>query len=379
MSSKKEVIILCFTWNASGLRICEKNSIQDVENERKGLKGFLFNQKDCERPEFFEYIRELIKQNKANLIAITTQDEDIKGSYFHSKFLPNTLSELNYILLKSKELNNVGDLPSGVNNHPDYKTSGSVLRSSIYIRNDDYKTVRQDEIVLDTKFKNKGQISLTYDYDGRKIGAIGSYVNLYGRKMLFIAVDLPENKIYETYPKYSKRELINASNTMALINIIHRLYEIYSVNDKLINQYKADYIILYGSMNFNIYSDDIIDDLNSFYKKKSSLIQKDDLSTLIKNQNEPYYLFKEGVKGKGPEFLPTWKMSNRRISGCSFEDNKDSKYNFCYTDSNKEIGWHDRILYFSKYNNLDCRFYQPFEFSTKSDHVGVWSGFIITD
>ena len=99
--------IMCFTWNASGLRICETLSQDKADSSRKGFK--LTKRADCVAPDFFLGIRDLIIQKQPTLVVMTTEDENNKDTYFHSELLPHEMSEHGYTLLKRDVLDNIGE------------------------------------------------------------------------------------------------------------------------------------------------------------------------------------------------------------------------------------------------------------------------------
>src|SRR5437870_2559584 len=125
--------IMCFSWNAAGLKLCETMSQYKATESRSGIRGLF--KSNCLAPDFFEDIRAMIDNKKPNLVVMSTQNEDSKDTYFHSNFLPNQMPEISYTLLKRDKLDDVGEInPNPKVKLPTGPQSGSALRISIYVR-----------------------------------------------------------------------------------------------------------------------------------------------------------------------------------------------------------------------------------------------------
>ena len=64
--------IMIFSWNTSGLRLCETTNQDKANSARQGFKAFVTMKKPCVAPDFFEDIRTIISQEKNNLVVMST-------------------------------------------------------------------------------------------------------------------------------------------------------------------------------------------------------------------------------------------------------------------------------------------------------------------
>lgn len=366
--------IMCFTWNAAGLRLCETMSQVKADTARSGLRG-VFKTK-CITPDFFRNITDTIDTEKPGLLVITTQGEDSTDSYFHSTFLPYWLSEINYDLLKRDKLSDVGEkittkLITGI-------PSGTALRMSVYSRNDLIKDFKAQERALDKLVGNDGQLNGRFTDAGRNAGAICSYVwhPKYG-KFAFIAAHLPsginvldvQGTNFDTY-----RSSIKAANTLALNNFSDHFVGSLPTNAK------PDHIFLLGDLNY-----DIVIPGQSNINILQVAIDTANISRLISNdelqeakKHVPFLKdFKEGTNGIGPLFVPTWRLKRDRPDSCS-----KTVTTSCFETPSEKIGgvaWHDRILYKDSANSLyviDCLTYDRVDI--KNMHYSTHAGAIGT-
>lgn len=348
--------IMTFAWNASGLRLCETMSQEKADSTRNRI----FNlRKDCIAPNFFEVIRDIITDKQPNLVVMSSEDEDVDNTYFHSELLLKAMPEIGYSLLKKNKLSDVGEVASGVRlgNIPSGEPSGSALRISIYARNDTLQFLRIEERRLNKFFGNKGQKKLKYSQgqgiSRRKSGAIASYVwhEIYG-KFVFIATDIPSGvdilnigKRFD-YEKY--RAASKSANTLFLITLLDKMI------DSVKEEYKPDHIFLMGDLNYDIVVprkpinelvSDIIKDVSA--RNFKNLQQYDELKQNL--ETIPLNGFKEGVSNEGPLFMPTWRLARGRSDKCVPGPNNEINAG-CFAPPNYGllgggIGWHDRILY----------------------------------
>lgn len=349
--------IMCFTWNASGLRLCETLS-QDKANLSR--KGFFVTKKPCLTPNFFEEIRIAINTRQPGLVVMSTQDEDSNDTYFHSKLLPNSMTEIGYSLLKRDKLDGVGEAASGVvlTRVPTGTPSGSALRISIYARNEIIKDLHVENIhqkgILNFFSRNNKAVSTkTTCVQGNRIsGAIATYVwhDMYG-KFVFIATHLPSGvkplRIRKDLDYQSYRAASKSANNICLIKLYNEF--ITSISQDL----RPDHIFLLGDLNYDIVIPDkrnveIISELasNLSAAKLKSLQKFDELNKAM--EDVPLNGFKEGVSAEGPLFMPTWRLARGRRDACSPSDNINSVQTSCFGAPNDElgsVGWHDRILY----------------------------------
>jgi hypothetical protein len=141
MTAPVSPIIACFSWNSRGVRMCK------TAKSERGYFDKLFNGK-CDDPTFInKFIETYVEVTgaEANIVAISTEDENKSNSYFHSTYLPTLLSQFD--LYKTTETYNVGELYSILINGGLGKDSVSTgvptstaLRLSVYVRkaNSDY-------------------------------------------------------------------------------------------------------------------------------------------------------------------------------------------------------------------------------------------------
>ena len=374
--------IVCFSWNASGLRICESASQFDADKKRTGFRGLL--KKPCIAPDFFENIRTYIKDKNPGVVVMTTQDEDEKDTYFHSDFLPMSMREIGYSLLKRDKMDGIGEKaskgPVTTSEIPTGLPSGSALRSSIYVRNNELESFKFGERKI-SKFFSDGQLEHSLNHFGRVSGAIASYLwhQKYGR-IVFIATHLPSGSEAlkvgrgENYEVYRVASV--ASNTLCLIDIMKKF-----ITD-IPKDYKPEHIFLMGDLNYDIvFSDKSTSDLINEISKASSMDKYRNNDELYKNIKEiPLKGFKEGINDNGPQFKPTCRLSRSRGEESSNE--ASSIPSSCFESSDLGIGWHDRILYRDLDNTnykIKCNSYSRLDVKNmqKSTHAGVLGHFTI--
>lgn len=345
--------IMCFSWNASGLRLCESMSQLQADKARTGLRGFL--SKPCIAPDFFEDIRSNIRDKQPALVVMSTEDEDKSDTYFHSDLLQKLMPEIGYNLLKRDQKYGVGAVPAGIPqvNVPSGNPSGSALRISIYARDDVFPSFENNEKELNYFFGNNGQLEATCPLGNKSAGAIASYVthDVFG-KFVFITVDFPGGidslKIGRGLDYASYRVVATSSNNICLSSLINKFI------DSLPVEAKPDHIFLLGDLGFDIvvpnrHNIDVITELsNNLTAIKLKDLQKYDELTNSKNYNSPLSGFKEGVSNEGPLFMPTWRLARGRPNECSPNRDTTKISTTCFENVANDaggIGWHDRILY----------------------------------
>jgi hypothetical protein len=388
MEQDPKLNIIVFSWNANNLRICETMNQLKANEARKGLLNIF--SKPCLAPDFFENMRDIIKNKKANIVVVSTQSEDNSNSYFHSDLLYSQMLELKYVLLKRYKLENVGQLDSGL--PYDTPVTGSIshaaLRMSIFILESDVPYLTLDEPMLSKSYGNYGQVTHTFSQVGRKFGAIGAYVNhsVYGR-FLFVALDLPLDMTAARITNPAEYEFFRATvvtgNNLFLLQVI----------DKFVNKVdvktRPQHIFLLGDMNYDIVIPnktnlEIVTDLTS--GSLLANIERFMLSDeLTQNKNKlPARGFSEGVSNKGPMFAPTWRLrKNRSPDECDgFGDGKSmSKECFNYEKDNlSAVGWHNRILYRDiqdSINGIFCEAYNRLDVgnTVMTDNAAVFGFF----
>lgn len=346
--------IMCFSWNASGLRLCETMSQSKADEARIGFKAFLTRKQPCIAPDFFEEIRASINLRKPSIVVMTTQDESNNGTYFHSNLLPLSMPEIGYSFLKRDKLSGIGESASDVPYQivPSGRPSGSALRISIYVKNNIVNEFHSSESFLSNFFGNNGQTDAICDQGDRVSGAIASYVNhyIYG-KFAFVALHLPAGmsslKVGKDLDYLSYRAASKATNSLCLLKLYNQLIS------SLSPESRPDHIFLLGDFNYDIVipgkkNIEIISELtaNISAPKLKDLQRYDELKRAM--EDVPLLGFKEGVSAEGPLFLPTWRLARGRTDTCSPPPNVTTISPTCFGDPNEElggIGWHDRILY----------------------------------
>lgn len=341
--------IVCFSWNADGLRLCETLSQAKADSARTGFRGFITQRQPCVVPDFFEGIRDIIRNKRPGLIVIVTEDEAATDTYFHAEFLPRAMTEMNYTLLKRNKLEGVSQPNKGriITGNP----KDGALRVSIYAQNSVYYQFRAEEKDLNKFFGDDGQVTETCKQENQKSGAIASYVwhETYG-KFVFIATHLAtganelgtsKNLTYDQY-----RVTIRAVNAICLVNLLSKFV------DNLANNQKPNHVFLLGDLNYDIVipnktDAEVVKDISQMSGAGTfkSLQQYDELKNALKEA--PLNDFKEGISNEGPTFLPTWRLAKRRDDSCIMEDGAKISTG-CFSgvgDHSGGVGWHDRILY----------------------------------
>ena len=345
--------IMCFSWNASGLRLCETMSQSKADESRKGFRAFISMKQPCISPDFFEGIRDIIREKQPGLVVMVTEDEDKSDTYFHSDLLPTAMPEIGYGLLKRDKLQGVGEVASKVPQIkvPTGKPSGSALRISIYAKNDYLSGFKSEEKVIKKFFGNDGQVESTCRAGDRISGAIASYVwhETYG-KFVFIAVNLPSGsdslKVGKGLDYATYRSAIKSANNICLISLLNKFV------GSVPTESKPDHIFLLGDMNYDIVvpnktNMEVVSELaaNISASKIKELQTSDELKGAL---GEALSGFKEGVSGEGPLFMPTWRLARNRPDNCVPAADSTKIDITCFGEPNESlggIGWHDRILY----------------------------------
>ena len=345
---------MCFSWNASGLRLCETMSQSKADDARKGFRAFVTRKQPCISPDFFEGIRDIIRNRRPSLVVMVTEDEDKSDTYFHSDLLPSAMPEIGYGLLKRDKLEGVGEVASKAIQVkvPTGRPSGSALRMSIYARNEVLPSLRAEEKLIKKFFGNNGQVGSTCRQGDRVSGAIAAYVwhETYG-KFVFIATNLPAGadalKVGKGLDYLSYRAASKSANSLCLITLLNKFV------DGLAQETKPDHVFLLGDMNYDIVvpnkkNVEVISELaaNISASKLKELQISDELRVAM---NElPLSGFKEGVSNEGPLFMPTWRLARGRPASCSPGADTTKVDITCFGSPDQAlggIGWHDRILY----------------------------------
>lgn len=90
--------ILCFCWNTDNIPLCG-----EYLNDKS--PNIVYPNK-CYNPLFFDAIHMHILKYQPEIVVISTENEPISGSLFHSSFLPNMMSKLGYKLIVTDSYEN---------------------------------------------------------------------------------------------------------------------------------------------------------------------------------------------------------------------------------------------------------------------------------
>jgi hypothetical protein len=374
------VSIMCFSWNADGLRLCETLSQSEANNNRSGLGGLLSFKKPCVVPNFMNEMQTKIQQKNPTLVVMVTENEDANGTYFHANILPFMMKDVGYTFLIRNKLEGVGEVASGYvqKDIPTGTPSGSAIRISIFVRNDSYNSF----------YNGIGHEEITFKQPGKVIGSTVIYLKhiTYG-KFAFIALDIPSGTSYMNIgsglPYSTYRAATKSANTLCLINVLNKFV------DSLKNVAEVpNYVFLLGDFNYdiNVSGRNNADILSSILTDPSlqKLKELQNYDELKKAKTEiPLIDFKEGVNDEGPVFLPTWKLTRDRTDACvPSQNNKIGIECFGKRDEQlKGFGWRDRILYKTTPSNdvtgsnylIRCDSYERVDIGNmhKSTHAGV--------
>jgi len=140
--------ILCFSWNSDKTPLCE-GYLKNKTSQKISKSGGVFTKpSDCYNPIFFDSILEEIERYDPAIVVITTENDPVNGSYFHSDFLPimmksiepyDRTGEKNYRLLirdKYVDDDNTNALRMSIYVKQNNTTIRSVELSKGYIFND---------------------------------------------------------------------------------------------------------------------------------------------------------------------------------------------------------------------------------------------------
>lgn len=323
----KDLRVLVVSWNTEGLSLCESNNERTVLNNR----GFLRLRGPCERPTFFENIRDKIKESRADLVVVSTQHEK-ESSYFHSDYLPMALGELNFIKVKVEPYKYVDKY-------------GSTLRMSIYAYSD----------------LNPKVLSVRYQFRTIMGGAIVSFLQILDKEFAFIAVQTaglaPVYVETEGVDITDHDSLTAAQTAVELIQLVTRtVHKRHVVNYWFFGDFGTSVVI--PGYDFNT----IVTSIQ--YNGTGNWVDFDTMS-LIK-QFPSLSLLQEGLTtGAGtatgkPGFGPIFPLSPKRGRDCL----GDKMESTCFVHLADRVGWPNRILYTG---NVACTQYNRFNSGSIAD------------
>lgn len=374
--------IVIFSWNATGLRICETISQARADASRGKILSFFGIKKPCIAPDFFEVLRTEINVKKPIFAVFVTEDEDATKTYFHAELLPHAMGDIGYALLKRHVLENVGGVPSGAvyEDAITGRPSGSALRLSIYVPQTSFDAMKESQNLLSRAIPNDGEFSPVRKSGTRVMGGLVSHVwhPNYGR-FAFVSCSFPEgieahnvgrSLTYEAY-----RETIKASNKLAMIAILEEGI------GNLPPNVRPEYTFIVGDLCYDIIDPNNRPMANQIKDTPATLRKLDELSVIIEKKEIPFGDFNEGVNGQGPQFAPTFRLKRGRGDDCNNDEQIPREG--CLAKSGYEytpFGWHDRILHTNftdMPNQIRCVSYKRLDVGNihQSTHAGVYGNF----
>ena len=357
--------ILCFSWNAGGLRLCETTLQSEADKPQTGFGAFFSPKEKCLASNFITDIEDIITQRNPSIVVIVTEEEAADYSFFHARALPSSLSKIKYSLVQREQNYQISKhkLEHIVTGTP-YDTA---LRMSIYARNDAIGDLTIHEMDSD-------EITIF----ARRSGALCAYIEhpIYGN-FAFVAVALGAGN-NPNLNNHTFRSMVKSINNLSLISIMKKF--ILDIDPS----YPLHHIFMMGDFNYSTIapnegnSYDLIDYLttssDSNINKLSTLRNYDELTLALNDSiNTPILSgFIEGVDGNGPLFMPSWKLRRERNKSC--EEDLQSCFNY-YEPDEQDFGWHDRILYknLQPDHTITCIEYNSIDVKSmhRSDHASI--------
>ena len=356
--------VMCFSWNAGGIKFCDTTSQEEADKALSKFKRFFQGQ--CIVPDFFIDIQNNIERYLPGITVFSTQDESYYSSYFHSKVLPQQMPLINYSLLKRKTII--------------LGSNDETMRVSIYVRGDLLNDFKFGEGIIKNRSLDDEWIE---SYEEKSEGALGSYIlhPTYGI-ILFITIILTPigGDIRRGFTRESLRAYAKAHNNRQLIDILD--YFVDSIPDDI----RPDHVFILGDLAYDIIipnktNQQILTQYATNVSKISEMVKYYELTQALKEF--PLLGFKEGVGGKGPSFLPTWKLKRGRTSRCEPSTNNKIISKYCFESPHQiigGIGFHDRVLYRDMLTSnyaVKCLSYDRIDIKNihQSDHAGVMGFF----
>jgi hypothetical protein len=331
--------ILCVTLDVDGIRLCETLSRVAADKRRKGL----FGRKSCYNPKFFKAIETLIYQELPDVFAITTQDEDANGTYFHAEYLPMRMKELSYTAYRRLKIENVGQLKyDDLTKQP----SSSALRLSIYVKEDELDNWNKHRASVENMYINSLPV-LKEEFHGGAL-SIRMFHEYFGRIQV-IAANLPNSieaaKITNDQQYLEYREYANIVTEQGIQNIVTKLAKDY------------EHLVMLGDFN----ADFLPADKNAW--------RADDLLTQLKAPGRILSNMQEGVDNAGPTFAPTYRLHRKNVVTDEFEQIFNAQdYE---VKGVQRYGFPDRIFYRDVRNGkTTCNYYKRIVVAD-TQHAGV--------
>lgn len=302
--------IVCFSWNAGGLKFCK------TQTPRGSFSEF-FSQK-CLSPDFLNEVVETI-DNNTRFAVFSTEDEDASNTYFHSNYLPTAMSTKGLVLYKGIKLAGVGDVTAGTAVekgffydsktifNPNSLLSGDdpglvksagmpkdgALRLSVYCRKEESEDLKEHKNSME-ELDRKITVTSSQNIDNFAMGGAAISATMSGTPITFAAVSIGYNKAVG-------RELLEAKTQSFLATFGNK-----------INTTFGDYnaiVFLMGDFATNV-QNNINDRLEAMQTN-----DKQAVATILANTS--FQDLQEGVDGAGHTFPPTWHRRRGKGTACS--------------------------------------------------------------
>lgn len=313
---------LLLTWNTDQLKLCETELQDEADLTRRSWKNKLYRRPTCVAPDILTVIRTQTNTHQPELVAICTQDEATKGSYFHSKALPHAMKELGYRLLAKERANAQAYVaPLGVT-------------MSIYAQAKltNYSVVRQSH---STECRYAGNVTM-----------VASFIKIthprYGLQT-FVGIDVPAylsiKHPYHSQGPVTTQEEFNedaARNNEVAQKCLRSL-----VYPQLAKGTRAYIMGDFGQKFIHTQVDHATYiDYHTLRKAANAGEHLEVYDPMVPFRREHLSEFLEGVADRGPQFPPTCGLRVGRPVDC-FNTNEEC---FPFRRSGT-LGWCDRILY----------------------------------
>lgn len=358
--------ILVFSWNTQSIRLGESLRTEVLDENRTGalgIPGATTYWYEAKSPDFFSYLIPYFKD--VDIVVFGLQEDASPGSYFHSHFLQDVMPEYGFELVRRSKLLGVGK--TTVDRLPtDVMFRG--LRTSVYCK----ERIRREIVSV-----SEGSYLCTWKdtITGGK-GGLAIYLQTRNHgKIGIVNVHLPHDA-------KSLTESVRQQDPILRKNAVMRQYQYFNEVYSALIKNHCDSSILFGDMNFRVVStmtDDRTGRLLTYEKLCSTAISNPEL-LLVDDElyfalvNKLVYHMDEGVDKAGPTFAPTCKLKRNRPQQLVPDMYNLGKY------GQRCPSWCDRILYSSKKGELECEYYDRFDFGSTmklSDHAGVISKFVL--
>ena len=308
---KNDTSILIFSWDTSGLRICEG---YDGGMNRTWFKKM---RKECTSPEFMREVETYISYVQPVLVVFSTQNEPKTDSFFHTEFLPERMKEIRsggYSRVRYARTPGVGE--SKALRELEYRKGEmygkhSYMSTSIYAQNG---PVYNNIIEMDKKSKAVAQVKQRWpvgwevfaregaDKRLEKSGVNVFLISLFNLNIVFVAVHIIRENIFGSTTDLEKEMSENLN-----LEIITKMYR------NTIETIEGT-VDVAASFFFGNFSSEV-----SFGpgNKFGDIINSDDLWRTRKSSDSFLANFQETNDKQNPlaKLAPTWNMKIGRSLG----------------------------------------------------------------